>query len=105
LATLVAASQGIQRSDALMNILHLFSDWKWTGPAEPVLALCEELTRRGHTVTFAYRRPPKPVERSIEAFVKSFAVNSTDQFRLNRYFSVSDNPRDVMALRRYVRAH
>ena len=88
-----------------MNILHLFSDWKWTGPAEPVLALCEELTRRGHNVTFAYRRPPKPVERSIAAFVKSFAVPSTDQFRLNRYFSVSDNPRDVLALRRYIRAH
>jgi glycosyltransferase involved in cell wall biosynthesis len=86
-----------------MNILHLFSDWKWTGPAEPVLALCEELTRRGHQVTFAYRRPPKPVERSIAAFAGQFAVQTTEQFRLNRYFSISDNPRDVLALRRFVR--
>jgi glycosyltransferase involved in cell wall biosynthesis len=86
-----------------MNILHLFSDWKWTGPAEPVLALCEELTRRGHSVTFAYRRPPKPVERSIESFVDQFAVTTTDQFRLNRYFSISDNPRDVLSLRRFIR--
>src|SRR6185503_14630370 len=88
-----------------MNILHLFSDWKWTGPAEPVLNLCEELARRGHNVTFAYRRPPKPVQRSIESFVGQFKVKTTGQFRLNRYFSIADNPRDVLALRRFIREH
>ena len=38
-----------------MKILHLFSDWKWTGPAEPVLNLCKELEKRGHDVTLGYR--------------------------------------------------
>src|SRR4030042_1743394 len=48
-----------------MKILHLFSDWKWTGPAEPVLNLCGELEKRGHDVTLAYRKPPFPVEDSL----------------------------------------
>lgn len=84
-----------------MNILHLFSDWKWTGPAEPVLMLCQELSRRGHNVVFAYRRPPKP-RRSIATFVPNYQVTATDSFRLNRYFSWTDNPRDVRDLRRFL---
>ncbi|MDI6733127.1 MAG: GspE/PulE family protein [Planctomycetota bacterium] len=30
-----------------MRILHLYSDWKWTGPSEPVLNLCRGLSAEG----------------------------------------------------------
>lgn len=36
-----------------MNILHLYSDENWTGPAESVLSLLKELDRRGHKAFFA----------------------------------------------------
>ena len=34
------------------RILHLFSDWKWTGPAEPTVNLCRHLRRHGYVVDF-----------------------------------------------------
>lgn len=49
-----------------MRILQLFSNWKWTGPADPVLNLCKGLEKKGHEVTLAYQKPPLPVEDSIE---------------------------------------
>ena len=66
-----------------MKILHLFSNWKWTGPADPTLTLCKELEKRGHDVTFAYRRPPFPFEDSIEKRVFQAGVKATDRFRLD----------------------
>ncbi|MBU4560705.1 glycosyltransferase, partial [bacterium] len=36
-----------------LNILHLYSDENWTGPAESVLSLLKELDRRGHKAFFA----------------------------------------------------
>ena len=92
-----------------MKILHLFSDWKWTGPAEPVLILCKELEKRGHQVTFAYRKPPLPVEDSIEKRVLTEGITATDQFHLNHVLKVShpsavvDNLQDVFRLSRYLR--
>ncbi len=39
-----------------MRILHLFANWKWTGPAEPAVALVAALAARGHDVHFACGR-------------------------------------------------
>jgi glycosyltransferase involved in cell wall biosynthesis len=86
-----------------MNVLHLYSDFRWTGPAEPVLSLCQELTARGHNLIFAYRKPPETARRPIAKFVGNFKVTATDRFRLNRYFSFSDNLHDFRALRRFIR--
>jgi glycosyltransferase involved in cell wall biosynthesis len=92
-----------------MKILHLFSDWKWTGPADPVLSLCKALEERGHDVTLAYRKPPLPVEDSLEKRVLKARVKATDQFSLNRVLKFSepsflrDNLRDFLNLKRYLR--
>ena len=67
-----------------MKILHLFSDWKWTGPSEPIVNLCNELERREHDVIFAYRKPPFPVEDSLEKRVQERNVRAIDFFLLNR---------------------
>jgi glycosyltransferase involved in cell wall biosynthesis len=92
-----------------MKILHLFSDWKWTGPADPVLSLCKALEERGHDVTLAYRKPPLPVEDSLEKRVLTAGVKATDQFSLNHVLkfsepsSLRDNLRDFLNLKRYLR--
>ena len=92
-----------------MKILHLFSDWKWTGPSEPVLNLCKELEKRGHDVTLAYRRPPFPFEESLEKKVKEEGVKATDRFHLNHVLKLThpsflwDNLHDYLNLGRYLR--
>ena len=49
-----------------MRILQLFSDWKWTGPAAPMLELLLALRVRGHEVWLACPGPP-PNETGLEA--------------------------------------
>ncbi|MCX8118180.1 MAG: glycosyltransferase family 4 protein [Desulfobacterota bacterium] len=93
-----------------MKILHLFSDWKWTGPSEPILNLCKALERRGHEVILAYRRPPVPVEDSLERRVRENGIFATDKFHLNRplrlysFRSIRDNLSDVFDLTDYLRS-
>jgi len=36
-----------------VKILHLYSDWKWTGPSEPVLNLCSGLKKQGLEIHLA----------------------------------------------------
>ena len=65
-----------------MKILHLFSDWKWTGAAEPVVNLCSALQQRGHEVVLAYRCPPFEAPESVEIRAREKGVRSTGIFRL-----------------------
>ncbi len=44
-----------------MRIVQITSDWKWTGPAEPMLRLADGLAARGHDVALAC--PEAPVGR------------------------------------------
>jgi glycosyltransferase involved in cell wall biosynthesis len=86
-----------------VKILHLFSDWKWTGPAEPTVSLCEALSNEGVDVTIAFRKaPPDFKERTVEKEVKERGIKSFDGFRLNRYFSVRDWLFDFRYIKRYV---
>lgn len=70
--------------------------------------LCEELVRRGHDVTFAYGKPPLPVEDSIEKRVSKMEVKATNQFHLNHALrvyhpsSVWDNLCDIWNLTHYL---
>jgi glycosyltransferase involved in cell wall biosynthesis len=41
-----------------VRILHLTADWKWTGPAEPMLHAVTGLRERGHRVDAAFPLPP-----------------------------------------------
>src|SRR4030042_7046183 len=92
-----------------MWIFHLFSTWKWTGPADPTLNLCKGLERRGHDVTFAYRKPPLPVEDSIEKRVLQSGSKAPDRFQLDhsvKFYQPSFLPthlRDISDLTYYLR--
>jgi glycosyltransferase involved in cell wall biosynthesis len=86
-----------------MKILQLFSDWKWTGPAEPTVSLCEALTGEGVDVTLAFRGAPSDFqERTVEKQAKSRGIKTFDGFRMNRYFSPEDWLYDVKAVKSYV---
>jgi len=86
-----------------MKILHLFSDWKWTGPAEPTVSLCEALTGEGVDVTLAYRCAPLDFqERTVEKQAKGRGIKTFDGFRMNRYFSPEDWLYDIRAIKSYV---
>jgi glycosyltransferase involved in cell wall biosynthesis len=85
-----------------MKVLQLFSDWKWTGPAEPVLSLCEALKGEGVDVTIAYRKTPIDFpERTVEKEAKARGIKFFDGLRLNRYFSPRDWFFDFGAVKSY----
>ena len=54
-----------------MRVLHVTSDWKWTGPAEPMLGLLQALRARGHEVDLVCAEPPDPGERGLAAEARS----------------------------------
>jgi glycosyltransferase involved in cell wall biosynthesis len=86
-----------------MKVLNLFSDWKWTGPAEPVLSLCEGLSNEGVDVTLAYRKTPLEFhERTVEKEVHKRSIKYFDGFRLNRYFSLKDWSFDARSIGPYI---
>jgi glycosyltransferase involved in cell wall biosynthesis len=86
-----------------MKVLNLFSDWKWTGPAEPVLSLCEALGHEGVDVILAYRKTPLEFhERTVGKEARKKNIQCFDGFRLNRYFSVKDWCFDAKFLGPYI---
>jgi glycosyltransferase involved in cell wall biosynthesis len=50
-----------------VRILQLFSDWKWTGPAEPMLQLVRSLRACGHESLLVCSETPEGIEGSVEA--------------------------------------
>ncbi len=89
-----------------MKCLHLFSDWKWTGPAEPVVSLCENLAAEGIDVSLAFRKAPEDFkERTVGKEAHKQGVRGYEALRLNRYFSIRDWAFDVRAIGRYAADH
>ncbi|MBI3099213.1 MAG: glycosyltransferase family 4 protein [Planctomycetes bacterium] len=84
-----------------MRILHLYGDYRWTGPAEPVVTLCLALRRLGHTVHFACRATPRRVRQSIEREAIARGLKPVTAFHLNRYFNVLANLSDLRSIRRF----
>jgi glycosyltransferase involved in cell wall biosynthesis len=48
-----------------VRVLHLFANWKWTGPAEPAANLAATLAQRGHDVHFACGASPKLLPNDV----------------------------------------
>ncbi|MEA2012482.1 MAG: glycosyltransferase family 4 protein [Verrucomicrobiota bacterium] len=89
-----------------MKILHLYSDWKWTGPAEVVIQMCQSLEDLGHEVIFACRATPqrhKNQEETIEIKAAEYGINFTTQFALNRYLGFRDTVHDIFALPKFIK--
>jgi glycosyltransferase involved in cell wall biosynthesis len=88
-----------------MKVLHLFSNTKWTGPAEPVVALCRALQVRGIDVTLACGRGRvPPVEPTVADRARDAGVKVVSDFWLRKHASLRRNYLDSRRLRKYVEA-
>lgn len=67
-----------------MKILQLVSDWKWTGPAEPMLVLMEALRRRGHRVELVCPAPPPGANRSLAGEASRRGLGKVAEFEAGR---------------------
>lgn len=86
-----------------MNILHLFADYKWTGPAEPILDLCLELKRRRHTVHLACQPSDEPT--MLPARARQRGLDPILDFKLAKNFRIVSNVRDIDRIGRYIDGH
>jgi glycosyltransferase involved in cell wall biosynthesis len=86
-----------------MKILHLFSNWKWTGPAEHALNTAIALSKTGHHVTFACAAPPAGAAESIVATAQQAGITPLTSFALNKHFNIADNNADIFRLRSFLK--
>ena len=84
------------------RILHLLSDWKWTGPAEPIVNLCRHLRRHGHVVDMACAKPPRDYPSSIVHQATARRVEPVLDFRLNKKPNLFDNLNDIKKLTEFI---
>ena len=86
-----------------MNILHLYSDWKWTGPAEPAIQTCRSLMDAGHHVVFACTEPPPDYPEHIKGKAQALGLNLTTRFALDRHCPPLKTLKDLVTLPVYIR--
>jgi len=85
-----------------VRILHLFSNVKLTGPAEPVLNLVAGLKKLGHDVVFACGKFYEGKRSSIEERADELGIFPVTDFRLKKHFSFVDNARDLPELAQFI---
>ncbi|MCP4715181.1 MAG: glycosyltransferase family 4 protein [Deltaproteobacteria bacterium] len=86
-----------------MKILQIFSNWKWTGPAEHALNLAINQQKAGHEVTFACAAPPPDQKESLLVCARERGVEPETGFRLNKHFCLTDNLLDIPRMRSYLK--
>jgi glycosyltransferase involved in cell wall biosynthesis len=82
-----------------VRILHLFANWKWTGPAEPALNLAWALRDRGHDVHFACGREVSPMPNFVANEARSRKFDPILSLRLGKHRHPIYDPIDRRALR------
>lgn len=58
-----------------MRILYIYSDWKWTGPSQPIVELCDYMSK--HADVAILTSTPKNLERSLTSHVESKKIKIT----------------------------
>jgi glycosyltransferase involved in cell wall biosynthesis len=84
------------------KILHLFSNWKWTGPAEHALATATYLFKRAYDVSFACAHPPVEVEDSLVQRARKTSMPLVNGLYLNKHLNILQNARDVLRLTKLI---
>src|SRR3972149_9579055 len=86
-----------------MKILHILSDWKFTGAAEPMLDLCVELRREGSDVSLACKMPPPDANVSLLQRARERGLKPICDFALNKRPNLLDNLADIKRLSKFLR--
>lgn len=87
-----------------MRVLHLFSNSKWTGPAEPALRLCLALRELGVAVDFACAPKRANRENMIVDTARAHQLEPLSAFHLSKHRNLLLNWLDCRALRRHLAA-
>ena len=85
-----------------IKVLHLLSDWKWTGPSEPVVLLCRALRELGMAVDFIHMPRPACMEGGIPD--KAADLEPKTFLRLRKSPNMLWNALDVLKLARHIDA-
>lgn len=83
------------------RVLHLFANYKWTGPADPAIRAAARLRDLGVDVTFTkagFVHPGNP--HHIEEQLRRWQLPMLEGLELRKHFRVGALLRDVRALRR-----
>lgn len=88
-----------------MNVLQISSDWKWTGPAEPMLLLMRGLRARGHTVELVCPKPPPAADRSLWEEACARGLEPIGELARGRSAWQAGDGEQVEALARLIGAH
>jgi glycosyltransferase involved in cell wall biosynthesis len=85
-----------------MKVLHLFSNAKYTGPAEPALNLCVALRRLGVEADLAFPALPPDKQHTLLETARDRGIEPILQFRLSKHRNPFANFFDTAALNRYL---
>jgi glycosyltransferase involved in cell wall biosynthesis len=88
-----------------MKALHLFSNAKWTGPAEPALNLCVALRRNGVEADFACTPETAGGPHKIIMTARDRGIEPVLAFSLPKHLNPLTNWFDARRLRAYLRDH
>jgi len=80
-----------------MRILHLFANWKWTGPAEPALNLAWQQGRE-HEVLFCSGQPPEGQASRILPQAQARGVAVRGGLHLSKHARLARNREDARRL-------
>jgi len=86
-----------------MKILHLFSNVKLTGPAEPAINLSASLKKSGFDIVFACGSFSKNHKRGVQVAAVERGLEPITRFRLNKHLSFKDNLYDSKRLPVFLR--
>lgn len=85
-----------------MKVLHLFSNWRWTGPAEPALNLATALMRHGCEVVFAPGKAPRRLTSAILPVAEQRGVPIRTGLSLTKHMNPFTNYPDGWRLRKWL---
>ncbi len=88
-----------------MKVLHLFSNWKWTGPAEPALNLCVALSQKGVECDFACAPGPAGSINKVIETARDRGLEPILQFHLSKHLNPIWNLLDSLSLRQFLKKH
>lgn len=88
-----------------MRILHLFANWKWTGPAEPAVNLAAQLRQRGHTVDFFCGREVEPLPNDVADEARRRGLEPRLDLRLGKHRNPIWDALDRRTLRAWMKKH
>jgi glycosyltransferase involved in cell wall biosynthesis len=82
-----------------MRVLHLFSNWKLTGPAEPAVNIAAECARLGIQTRFFCGKTPNNLEKGLEHAARERGLEPETGLTLSKHWNPLWNFLDARALR------